>query len=77
MNAVQTAGSVDQVRTASLLGNTLKYVLVLPNTMLAALQSRSSAPATKGRNGFPVAAAADFRIDQAVNLVSRSVVMHL
>lgn len=52
MNGGQAAGSVDQVRTAGMLGNTLKNVLTLPNNVLSALQSGLSAPDTKGRDGF-------------------------
>ena len=47
-NPARAAASVDQVRTAILLGNTLKFIRELPNNVLAAPQPRLHVLATAG-----------------------------
>jgi hypothetical protein len=77
MSGDQAAGNVDQVRMLRLLGNTLKFLLVRSNPILPAVQSRPHAPVSRGGKGSPAAVIEDFRVDQAVNPVSQSVMMHL
>jgi len=77
MSGDQAAKNVDQVRMLGLLGNTLKFSLARSNHILPAMQSRSHAPGIRGRGGFVGSGKEDFRIDQAVNPVSQSVMMRL